>query len=217
MSSIDKLSLEEILEFFIAEPERHRRLLNTFSMIENIGAQKIHRFQRFGFTSEFVLRHAAEEARHALFFKSKTRFLGKRSPMDFSKDQIIAPSASRNYLRQLDIKVNRYLKINERCENRQRLFLAYLLTTLLIELRANTLYRTYEAILRNTKSPISIRSVINEERHHLREIESILTEHMAHNMNTTLIHMREFEECVYRNWIKQISETEKIISPRSEY
>lgn len=205
MSITEPLSLEKILEFYIAEPERHRRLLNTFSMMENIGAQKIHRFQRFGFTSEFVLRHAAEEARHALFFKTKTKLLG--SDTDFSKDQMVAPFASRSYLRQLDIEVNRYLKINQSYKGRQRFLLAYLFTTLLIELRANDLYPTYEKLLRKMGSPISIRSIITEESRHLREIESMLTEHMGHDMDAALNRLQAFEESVYLNWLRKMSES----------
>lgn len=205
MTMGDTLDLENILEFHIAEPERHRRLLNTFSMLENIGAQKIHRFQRFGFTSEAVLRHAAEEARHALFFKSKTKLLGPCLDKGFSKELVLAPLASRAYLRRLDIEVNRYLKLNQSYKKLERIFLAYLLTTLLIELRANIIYPTYESLLRKVGSPISIRSIIIEERRHLQEIEEMLKKRLSADMQRTITHLQRVEESIYRNWLGKIS------------
>ena len=200
------ISIEEFLMFYTAQPQRHRRLLNTFSMMENIGAQKIHRFQRFGFTSEFVLRHAAEEARHALFFRSQAKKLGPFPDTNLTDELLIAPTASRNYLRKLDLDVLRHVKGHMRFKGKQAHFVAYLFTTLLIELRANTLYPAYEKHLRSIHSPISIQSVIAEEGRHLRDIEALLMETIGDDMGAAMPILRKAEQRIYDDWLNQLSE-----------
>jgi hypothetical protein len=204
MTEIDDTKLDDALEFFISHPEHHSRLLNTFSMMENMGAQKIHRFQRFGFSSEFILRHAAEEARHALYFKSRIKLLGSDEDIDFSRDHLVAPTVSRNYLRVLDLDVNRHLKTSYQLVPKQQYFLSYLFTTLLIELRANNLYPRYEKALRKSNSPITIRSIIAEEDRHLSEIQAMLRKEFAGDLDYAMGVLKEVEERLYVEWLCSI-------------
>lgn len=198
MNTGEVANLERILSKCIADNCLHSKLLNTFACLENAGARKISRFQRFGFVDDFVLRHAAEEARHALYFKAKGKLQG------FGENEILAGHSTRNYLRKIDISANRYIKMELQKRGKDGYMLAYLMVTLLIEERADFVYGVYERLLRKVRSEISLRSLLAEEDRHRRDICRFLQEKLGAGWRSIMDHLRPHEERVYRQWIMQV-------------
>lgn len=59
------MNLKELIIQIISTPEIHAKWLNTLSMMENVGARKISKFEDPELTTDTILKHASEEARHA--------------------------------------------------------------------------------------------------------------------------------------------------------
>jgi hypothetical protein len=73
--SSTKQRSESILKKIVNDATTHAQFLNTVSLLEHIGSRKILITQSNQNSSEFILSHAAEEARHALFLKRKFAWL----------------------------------------------------------------------------------------------------------------------------------------------
>lgn len=156
--------MEELLTTIVQNPLLHARWLNTLSYLENVGARKIARCQHPTQVREEMLKHAAEEFRHALHFK---RQIGKVSkPLEsYSLPSLLGGKATLHYLHSLDISICRLLK-----GERNVAEIAYLLVTYAIECRASRLYSLYDQVLRKLGSPVQFKSILLEEVEHLQEI-----------------------------------------------
>ena len=65
------------LAWWVERPREHARFLNTLSLMEHIGSRKIMVSQTCGPLGREVLKHLAEETRHAFFFKKAAETLGR--------------------------------------------------------------------------------------------------------------------------------------------
>ena len=153
----------KILDRIIADPELHGQWLETLSYLEMTGSRKISGFMPSQSCPLYILQHAAEESRHAFFFKHQIRKLGLEVD---AERQILGGVCGKWLLHQIDQFVVRSLKASGLSGASLR-HGAYLLTTLCIELRAEWLYPLYESRLRLHDIPVSLRAVIKEEEAHL--------------------------------------------------
>src|ERR1700743_740068 len=130
------MELNKILPVIIADNKLHARWLNTLSLMENTGARKISASEDPVTVTYIILKHAAEEHRHAFYLKKQIEKAGKEFCPNYSDEYLVAPNYSKYYLNMLDVEVSRYLK-NELCLIGKELrFAAYLLVTYAIEVRA---------------------------------------------------------------------------------
>lgn len=166
------MELKEVIDKIVASPVLHAKWLNSLSMMENCGARKISASEHSQNVDLIVLKHAAEEARHAYYLKSQIRKMNVEGFKTYSSDALLAPIQSFQYLHQLDIAISRYLKSNFEYERHQLKFASYLLVTYAIEVRADELYPIYEKVLKEQKSTVSVRMIIAEEKGHLEEMIS---------------------------------------------
>src|ERR1700721_886207 len=104
------MSLNTILPKIIADNELHARWLNTLSLMENTGARKISASEDPLTVTYIILKHAAEEHRHAFYLKKQIEKTGNQNCPTYAAEYLLAPDYSRYYLNQLDIEVCRYLK-----------------------------------------------------------------------------------------------------------
>src|ERR1700740_1514218 len=102
--------LSRVVSRIVPSNELHARWLNSLSMMENTGARKISKYEDPVYTGIIVLKHAAEEARHAYYLKKQISKLAKDACPDYSYPFLIAPVESYHYLQQLDVQACRYLK-----------------------------------------------------------------------------------------------------------
>jgi len=150
--------IKQILTAIVASPPLHAKWLNTLSYLENCGARKIASCEHPTLVREEMLKHAAEEFRHAHYLKKQIQRI--YHPIEtYALPTLLGGTATLHYLNGLDIKTCRYHKSA-----------AYLLVTYAIELRAQMLYPLYHEVLRQARSPITVKSILLEEEEHLKEM-----------------------------------------------
>lgn len=154
----------------------HAQWLNSLSMMENTGARKISKYEHPVYATLLVLKHAAEEARHAYYLKKQIGKLGKDLCPDYSYPYLLAPVESHHYLNRLDVDACRYLKQELGLEGRALKHGAYLLVTYSIEVRADMLYGIYQEALTRHGSRVNVKSIIAEEEGHLEEMQRMLVD-----------------------------------------
>ncbi|TDQ11094.1 hypothetical protein [Pedobacter metabolipauper] len=198
------MELEELLLQIVSNDEIHSRFLNTLSLQENIGARKISANEQPDTSTYMVLKHAAEEHRHAFYLKKQLIKLGEKGCPTYEPKYLLAPYSSRYYLNKLDLLTSRYLRDHLKLERTALKFGAYLLVTYAIELRADELYPVYQSILNKTRSKVSVRSIILEEQGHLEEmivqLKAFSPEWEVHAGYIVLL-----EKELYENWIKDLA------------
>jgi len=173
--------------------------------MENTGARKISASEDPTTVTYIILKHAAEEHRHAFYLKKQIeKFPGAECPT-YAGEYLLAPSYSKYYLNQLDVQVCRYLKSELKLTGRELRFAAYLLVTYAIEVRADELYPVYQDVLDKTKSKVNVKSIILEEEGHLEEMINQL-QHFSHEWEHHAGIAVEIETGLFNNWIKGLSE-----------
>lgn len=163
----------DILEKVVPDDVLHAKLLNTLSLMENVGARKISRYEHPVHVSLTVLKHAAEEARHAYYLKKQIGKLSESYCPDYAFEYLLAPVQSYHYLHQLDLKACRYLH-KRGLQGRAMYDAAYILVTYAIEVRADDLYDVYQSALTSHNSKVNVKSIIMEEAGHLEEMTRML-------------------------------------------
>lgn len=156
--------LRAFLARVCASPDLHWRFLNTLSLLEHIGARKIMATQTEG--GELcgdTLRHIAEEARHAWFFKRQAEAAAGRA-LSYDGASIMAGPQARAYMARLDGTI-------ARSTHGAR---AYLYMSLVIELRAVWFYRIYQDVLTASGKTIKLGGLLAEEDRHLEEMQGQL-------------------------------------------
>src|SRR6195952_2221702 len=139
--------LPSLLNTIVNSDTLHARWLNTLSLMENTGARKISASEDPLTVTYIILKHAAEEHRHAFYLKKQIEKTGGEICPTYAPEFLLAPAYSKYYLNQLDIQVSRYLKHALKLEGKELRFAAYLLVTYAIEVRADELYPIYQDAL----------------------------------------------------------------------
>ena len=198
------MKLEELLKRIVDNHATHARFLNTLSLQENIGARKISASELPETTTFMVLKHAAEEHRHAFYLKKQLLKLTPGEYLTYRPEELLSPYSSRRYLNMLDVETSRYLKKEMQLSGADLKFAAYLLVTYAIEVRADYIYPIYQQVLDDAQSKVSVRNIIIEEQGHLEEMIAQLKifsaewEHHAKNITT-------IETKLYHKWISDLA------------
>jgi hypothetical protein len=198
------MELKELFTGLVSDKNKHVKLLNTLSLMENTGARKISACEHKTDVTMIVLKHAAEEHRHAYYLKKQIAKLDEKACPTYADEYLAAPYDSRLYLNKLDVAVCRYLKDIFGFSSSELRFAAYLLVTYAIEVRADELYPVYQDVLDETKSKVNVKSIILEEEGHLEE--------MLHQLKQFSpdweIHAQkavEIETGLFKDWIQALS------------
>lgn len=162
--------IEQLLTMIVSSNELHGKWLNTLSFLENCGARKIAACEHFTLVKEEMLKHAAEEFRHAHYLKRQIGKISTSSMDTYSIDFMLGETTTLHYLQMLDLKTSRYLRTQGFSKDSIK-EVAYLLVTYAIECRAGELYPIYDEILRKNRSRVMVKSIILEEKEHLKEMK----------------------------------------------
>jgi hypothetical protein len=180
--------LRAFLARVCAVPELHCRFLNTLSLLEHIGARKIMATQTAGGTlCGVTLRHIAEEARHAWFFKHQAEAAAGHA-LSYDAASIMAGSQARAYMARLDGYI-------ARTAHGAR---AYLYMSLVIELRAVWFYRIYQEVLAASGKTIKLGGLLAEEDRHLEEMREQLGA-LDEDLAVRLADFTAYEEIRFQN------------------
>ncbi len=190
--------ITELVQHIVAVPSLHGLWLNTLSYLENCGARKIASCEHPTAVKEEMLKHAAEEFRHAFYLKTQLARI-EQSYEDYRRSHLLGGWAAHNYLNALDVQTSRYLrKLGMTLPETKQL--AYLLVTYAIELRAGELYPIYQAALRKISSKVQVQSILLEEKEHLREMEEELSKIPSSPTHIKAICQLEADAC--KQWLK---------------
>ena len=198
------MNLAQLLPSIIADNELHARWLNTLSLMENTGARKISASEDPLTVTYIILKHAAEEHRHAFYLKKQIEKTNKELCPTYAAEYLLAPAYSRYYLNQLDIDVCRYLKKDLGLTGKDLRFAAYLLVTYAIEVRADELYPVYQDALENVASKVNVKSIILEEEGHLEEMLNQLTK-FSPDWELHAQKAVEFEARLFKGWVDALA------------
>jgi rubrerythrin len=197
--------LESVVSKIVLKDDTHAKWLNSLSMMENTGARKISKYEHPVHTGIIVLKHAAEEARHAYYLKKQISKLAPDACPDYAYPYLLAPIESHHYLNMLDVEACRYLKNKMGLEGRALKHGAYLLVTYSIEVRADMLYGIYQDALTKHGSRVTVKSIILEEEGHLQEMQRMLESFDA-NWPELAADICAVENRLFGLWIAAISE-----------
>lgn len=197
------MQLSTILPTIIANNELHARWLNTLSLMENTGARKISASEDPVTVTYIILKHAAEEHRHAFYLKKQIEKSGEGLCPTYADEYLVAPACSKYYLNMLDVEVSRYLKKELHLSGRELRFAAYLLVTYAIEVRADELYPIYQEALDNAGSKVNVKSIILEEEGHLEEMINQL-QHFSPIWQLHADKAVELETRLFEQWVVEL-------------
>jgi rubrerythrin len=192
-------TMRDVLDRLIADPPRHARWLNTVALLEYTGARKMLKSQASERMSEMILRHAAEESRHAHFFKRAALRIDAALPTEFTAESLLCGEAAKVYFYDLDHGVCARLSAAGMSGDALS-YASYLYVTTLIEERADWLYPAYHQLLRQAKLPISLSGIIAEEAGHLREMQVELAK-VDPVWSERLIALRLFEGTLFDTFL----------------
>lgn len=133
-------TIKKIIQKIVATDNLHAKWINTLSYLENCGARKIAACEHPTLVKEEMLKHAAEEFRHAHYLKRQIEKIST-TPMDsYALFFILGEISTLHYLSCLDLKISRYLKKRGLSKSKIK-EMTYLLVTYAIEFKSRrTLY-----------------------------------------------------------------------------
>ena len=148
-------------------PDFHGRFLNTLSLLEYIGARKIVKSQDETRMTPTVLAHVVEELRHAQMLKKMAMRVGGPSLRSYADDTLVCGREGRAYMQAIDHTAQALLGAPAPWAN-------YLLTTLIVEERAQVLYPVYDALLMPLDLGGPLAAIVREEEGHLSQVSELL-------------------------------------------
>ncbi|HZL94722.1 MAG TPA: hypothetical protein VFB99_13795 [Vicinamibacterales bacterium] len=157
------LTTRSLLNRVVAEAQQHARMLNTLSLLEHLGSHKIMATQHGANIDQATLRHVAEEAHHAYFMKRQAEKTADR-PLEYVRDELLAPAAARMYFQRLEAAMVRALAGVSSARA------VYLYMSMIVEFRALWFYGLYQQTLQRARHTLSLKRVLGEEQNHLAEI-----------------------------------------------
>jgi hypothetical protein len=152
--------VRSFLQNVIAQPQHHARFLNMLSMLEHMGSRKIMLSQMHQTLTEDSLKHLAEEARHAYFFKRQAERIAGHAMNGYTDENTHARRPAHMYFQRLDAGIARHVAAHD----------AYPWVSMIVELRACWLYHLYQGVLVESKQTLSLKSLLAEEDMHLAEM-----------------------------------------------
>lgn len=188
----------DLVQQVVSTPALHGLWLNTLSYLENCGARKIASCEHPTAVKEEMLKHAAEEFRHAFYLKTQLKRIGEAYE-DYRSPNLLGGCAAYQYLNRLDVQTSRYLReIGATLSETKQL--AYLLVTYAIELRAGELYPIYQKALRKNSSKVQVQSILLEEKEHLQEMEEELNRIPSSPLHVGVV--SKLEADLFEKWLK---------------
>lgn len=194
------MNTNALFSSIVAHPNLHAKWLNTLSLMENTGARKISASEDTETVTYIILKHAAEEHRHAFYLKKQLEKLGENLCPTYAAKYLLAPRESRFYLNRLDVEVSRYLKTELGLIGKKLRFAAYLLVTYAIEVRADELYPIYQEVLSEAESKVNVKSIILEEEGHLEEMLNQLRQ-FSQDWEKHAAKAVAIEAALFENWL----------------
>jgi len=173
-------------------PEFHAKFLNTLSLLEYIGSRKIMKSQDEAHITPMVLGHMAEEIRHAQILKKMAIKVGGHQVKNYADHSLLCGTEGRAYIQAIDHKAEEVLDQKDSWAN-------YLLTTLIVEERAQEIYPLYDSLLEKYKLSGPLKGIVREEEEHLAQVTELLKS-QANCSDEMIEKVREEERKFFKNF-----------------
>lgn len=180
--------MKELLKKIAQNPAIEARWLNTLSLMEHIGARKIGKTVCEDHSTEEILRHYADETRHASAFKKLANELAGGECQYLCHDEAIS------YFQMLDSTVTEWLTDLLKKEDS---YANYVLVTCLVERRAMKLYPLYKKATKQKVVEEELEKIIEEETSHRHVIEIAMKKILDGLDVKGLDHCEEIEEKLF--------------------
>jgi hypothetical protein len=152
-----------LLNRIVGDDRLHPKLINTLSMLEHMGSQKIMATQHGLKADQPTLRHLAEECHHAYFMKRQAEKAAGRG-LGYESADLLAPWAARMYFQRLEASIVR------RLERERSVSATYLYMSMIVEFRAVWFYTLYQNELKRNAHAMSLKRLLGEEQNHLTDM-----------------------------------------------
>ncbi|GJL85446.1 MAG: hypothetical protein DHS20C02_12210 [Micavibrio sp.] len=153
-------SVRAFLQDIVKQPQDHALFMNMLSMLEHMGSRKIMLSQMNKTLTEDSLKHLAEEARHAYFFKRQAERVAGHALDGYVDENTMCRVPALMYFGRMDAGISKAVAPDD----------PYPWVSLIIELRACWLYAIYQDVLDASDLQLSLKSLLAEEDMHLAEM-----------------------------------------------
>ena len=192
--------LLDLVSVLSRDPLQHAKFINTLSLLEYIGARKIFKSQDEKSLTAEILGHAAEEIRHAQTLKRIALKMSSGQLETYSDEDLLCGKEARIYIQSIDYGVEKILG------HKPETGINYLLTTLLLEERANQVYPFYENVLAKAGFPGVLKAIVREEDNHLKAVVNGLKD-ASGLTSEDLAQLRAMEEREFTKFLESILNT----------
>jgi hypothetical protein len=165
--------LGSLLGRIVVHPGLHARMLNTLARLEYVGVRKMLKSRRAEHLDLDGLQHMLDEAAHALRLKrAAVAAAADAVRVDtFADADTLAGDQAEGYFQAVDRAAQGALAhLPEPARGEAN----YLLTSAVIEIRAQAFYPLYEAALRTAGAALSVAAILRDEDRHLAEMAAAL-------------------------------------------
>jgi hypothetical protein len=191
-----ELQTRSLLNRIVGDDALHPKLINTLSMLEHMGSDRIMATQHGAAIDQATLRHLTEECHHAFFMKRQAEKAAKRA-LAYDADDLLAPVAARIYFRRLEASMLRAL-LREGSPAA-----TYLYMSMIVELRAVWFYGLYQQVLSRHGHPLSLKRLLGEEQNHLTEMAARLG-HAGHLSDARVELFVDTERALYGRFLDSL-------------
>ena len=206
--------LERILPLLVAHPVLHARFVNTLARMEYVGVRKILKARHVEMLDQEGLQHIVEEASHALRLKKAAHKLcaaeRKEEVATFSASHTLGGPEAEQYLQEIDHACEELVRFYGFPEAERR-EANYLLSSLIIEIRAQAFYPLYERHLKAAAAPFSVRSILKDEKKHLQEMEEKSQQVFGPTWCTLIEDALRSEAKFFAQWVQQLAQQIKVL------
>jgi len=193
-----------LLDEIIGDTAVHARFVNTLARMEYVGLRKLLKSRRAEGLDLEGLHHMLDENIHALRLKKAAAALASSAGVTvttFADGDTLAGAAGEAYLQALDRRTEDQLA--DLPEDR-RGEANYLLTTAVIEVRAQVFYPIYDARLAAHAAGFSVSAIARDEERHLGEMASGLARMFA-DWRGRLEPLLAREEILFADFLDEIA------------
>lgn len=185
-STVWEIKMKNLLKKIIETPINYARFLNTFSMLEYVGARKIIKSQQQEDMNEQLLDHVARQIRHALIIKCAAKKYAGELCDNYLVGGLMCGLEAYQYFQNIDhaMKTEPIGALNS--------FHAYLYTTVIIETRGIMVYSLIDEVLEEAGKATVFSDIIIENKQHLAGVTKII--HSLPNFDLTVARLRGMEE-----------------------
>ena len=199
-------TVEEILPKIINNSALHARFINSLSRMEYVGVRKMLKSRDADSIDYDGLLHVIEESSHAIRLKKAAIKINKGEEFGikgYSESETLAGKEAENYLQKVDRLCERNiqkLNISDTISNEAN----YILSSVIIEIRADCFYPIYEKCLREAEMPFSVSSIVKDEIKHLAEMSDRAMQIFGSHWPNLLEESFLEESILFENWANSI-------------